>query len=326
MEMQMKDFIHRLIPKPLRPIALNFVGFLRNPRYFIWYAKRMHGLTDAKIRYLLEHQFKATMGYPPNLDNPRTLNEKIQWLKLNYRNPLLTKCADKVRVRDYIRDTIGEKYLVPIVGVYDSPDEIPFQNLPDKFVMKVNWGSGQNIICKNKNSLDVADVKRKLDRWMQPISNHYYNFFEWCYKDIPPKILVEEYMEDLDGDLPDFKFFCYNGRVENMFIAKGRNLGDHTLSFTFFDRDFNRLPLKQHYPTFDGKIEKPDNWDEMITLAEKLAKPFLFARIDFYIVGNSIKFGEITFNHFSGAVPFNPPEWDKKFGALINLSPEQSIS
>ena len=258
------------------------------------------------------------IGIRPNLDNPQTLNEKINWLKLNYKNTLITQCSDKVLFRDYIAQSIGSQYLVPCIGIYDSPDEINFETLPDQFVVKVNWGSGQNIICKNKSLLDWGNAKKQLLNWMSPKSNHYYAFFEWCYKDIRPKILIEQYIESKD-DLPDYKIFCYNGNPLNMFVAKGRQKGAAALTFTFFDKDFNRLDVAQHYKTYPGTIPKPQQWDNMFKLASILAKPFPFVRVDFYITENRLKVGELTFYHFAGLVPFDPPEWDYKLGQLLSL-------
>lgn len=308
------------IPQKILSIGILIMKWLRAPKYEWIYSRRFNGLTEKQIRYILERQYLRTFGSLPNLDNPKTLNEKIQWLKIHYHDPLLTQCADKVKVRDYIKEKIGEQYLVPVIGIFNSPNEIAFDKLPNQFVMKVNWGSGQNIICKDKSTFNRQKAIQQLLEWTKPISNHYFNFFEWCYKDIRPQILVEHYIEEFDGDLPDYKFFCYNGHVKNMFIAKNRNTGNQSLSFTFFDKNFNRIPVQQHYPTYQGHIDKPPQWEEMIFLAEKLSYLFVFARIDFYIINNTIKVGEITFNHFSGCQPFEPAIWDNRFGDLLDLT------
>ena len=280
------------------------------------YAKRFKGLTDAEIRYCLEHQSMKYTGYRPNLDNPKTFNEKLQWLKLYYRNPTMTICADKVAVRDYVADKVGAKYLIPVLGVYDNPDDIDFDKLPNKFVLKVNWGSGQNIIVHDKSKLDIADTKRKLAQWMKPESNHYFAFFEWCYKDIKPKIIAEKYIEQLDGNLLDYKIFCNNGEPMFLFVAIDRG---KDLRFNFYDLDFNKLPFKQHYENSDKVIKKPEQFDEMLDIARKLSADFVHCRVDFYVLDNRLYFGELTFYHFAGLEKFEPAEWDRKLGDLLVL-------
>lgn len=279
------------------------------------YARRFDGLTQEEIRYCLEVQFERMCGYKLNLDNPQTFNEKIQWLKLYYRNPLMTKCADKVGVREYIKEKIGEEYLVPIIGVYNSVDEIDFDTLPNKFVMKVNWGSGQNIIVTDKSKLDIKEAKEKLNNWMKLENNHYYNHFEWCYKNIQPKIVVEEFL-DFESDLIDYKIMCYNGEPQNLFTCSERNAG---LKVTFFDLNWKRLPFTRKYPSSSIDIKKPIFFDEMLQIARKLAEPFPFVRVDFYCVKNKLYIGEMTFFPGAGHEKFAPVEWDYKLGNMINL-------
>ena len=292
--------------------------FRHSPKFAWLYAKRFNGLTKKQTEYCISCLFKKTAGYPLNITNPQTLNEKLQWLNLNYHDPLIQACADKILVRDFIAKTIGAEFLVPILGVYDSADEIDFDSLPDKFVLKVNWGSGQNIICTSKRDFNVVEAKKKLRSWMKPTANHYYDFFEWCYKDIKPRILAEKYIES-EGDLPDYKFFCYNGKPLNMFIAQNRNKGDAFLTFTFFSDTFERLPIKQHYKTCDESIVKPQQWENMLQIAQKLSKPFPFVRVDFYIDNGNLKVGELTFCHYAGMIPFEPVEWDYRLGELLEL-------
>lgn len=283
------------------------------------YSHRFDGLTQDEMRYCLEEQFRRYAGYKLNLDQPQTFNEKLQWLKLYYHrhpNQLLTVCADKVAVRDYIAKKIGEEYLVPCLGVWDNPDDIDFDKLPDRFVLKVNWGSGQNIIVKDKSALDIADAREKLRQWMKPESNHYFAFFEWCYKDIKPKIIAEKYIEQMDGNLLDYKIFCNNGEPKFLFVAIDRG---KDLRFNFYDLDFNKLPFKQHYENSDKKIKKPKHFDEMLRISRILAKDFVHCRVDFYILDDKLYFGELTFFHFAAIEKFDPIEWDKKLGDLLVL-------
>lgn len=228
----------------------------------------------------------------------------------------MTKCADKVAVRDYIKEKIGEEYLVPSLGVWDNPEDIDFDKLPNQFVLKVSWGSGQNIIVKDKTKLDIQEAKEKLRNWMKPESNHYYNFFEWCYKDIQPKIIAEKYIEQMDGNLSDYKVMCYNGIPKNLFVCSERSTG---LKVTFFDFNWKRLPFSRRYPVSEKKIEKPSFFDKMLEISKILAEPFSFVRIDFYQIKDKIYIGELTFYPGGGNENFNPREWDKKFGDLLIL-------
>ena len=278
--------------------------------------KRYDGLTEKEARYILETQFKKVMGYDLNLDNPQTFNEKLQWLKLYYRDSLMTKCADKYKVREYIKEKIGEEYLISILGVWNNPDEIDFEQLPNQFVLKVNWGSGQNIIVKDKSKLNIKEAKEKLKIWMRPEYNHYYTGLEWCYKDIKPKIICEKYIQQLNGDLYDYKFMCYNGKVENLFIVSDRFKHKY---LDWYDKDYNFLKFERLYHNSPNGIPKPKNFEKLKELAEKLAKPFPFVRVDFYTFNDGIYFGELTFYPGNGMEPFNPQEWDLKLGNLLEL-------
>ena len=197
-------------------------------------------------------------------------------------------------------------------------DEIDFDSLPSRFVLKVNWGSGQNIIVKDKSKLNINEAKEKLRNWLKPENNHYYGGIEWCYKDIPPKIIAEEYMQQLDGDLYDYKFLVYGGKVKNLFIVSDRFNKKY---FDFYDREYNRLPFKRLYNNSPNGIEKPANYEKMVELAEKLAEGLPFVRVDFYSVNDKIYFGEMTFYPGGGFEPFEPVEWDYKLGDMIDLEP-----
>lgn len=285
------------------------------------YAKRFTGLTEKEARFILRHQFKHMMGRSLNLDNPQTFNEKIQWMKLYCRDPRMTLCADKYKVRDYIKQQIGEKYLTPLLGVYDNAEEIDFDKLPNRFVAKVNWGSGQNIICTDKTQLDIAEVKRKLNMWMQPHSNHYYNLLEWVYKDIEPKIIIEEYLESLSHGALDYKFMCFNGKPYYIWVS---NKYLSVQERSFYDLDWNMLDMElvePHKIKAPKPAPRPDNLLEMIELARKLCQGFAHVRVDLYKLDDgTIKFGELTFSTSSGYSPWSPKEVDKKLGDLLDLN------
>lgn len=272
-------------------------------------------------KYIIEHQFERAVGYKPNIDNPKSFNEKMQWLKLYNEDPLLTKCADKYLVREYVKEKIGEEYLIPLLGVWDSPDEIDFDKLPNQFVLKVNWGSGQNIIVKDKSKLDIKEAKAKLKEWLKPHSNHYYLGFEWCYKNIQAKIIAEKYIQQLNDDLYDYKFLSYNGKVKNLFVVSDRYNNKYV---DFYDTDWNKLPFERLYHNSPNGIAKPQNLDKMISLAERLSKDFPFVRVDFYDIEDKIYFGEITFYPGNGLEAFEPVEWDYKLGELLTLPVSQN--
>lgn len=267
----------------------------------------------------IKTQFSKSLGYELDLRQPRTFNEKIQWLKLNYRDELMTQCADKYRVRDYVRETIGEEYLIPLLGVHDFPDDIDFHELPDRFVLKTNHGSGQNIICRDKTVFNEVEAKQKFREWIKPESNHYFYSYEWCYKDIPPKIVIEKYIAEAQGDdVVDYKFMCFGGVAKMVFTCSERSEGE--LKVDFFDLSWNHLPFTRHYPNAKHPPKKPERLQDMIVLAEKLSAPFPFVRVDFYEIRGKIFFGELTFYPGNGMEEFSPFEWDVRLGDLLMLS------
>lgn len=269
------------------------------------------------IKNKIKEYFKNTVGYELNLDEPRTFNEKIQWLKIYYKDPLMTKCADKYLVRDYIKEKIGEEYLIKLLGVYDNANEIDFEKLPDKFVLKVNHGCGQNIICLDKKKINIRESIDKLNNWIKPESNHYNFNYEWSYKNIKLKIICEELIEDeRNKDLLDYKFMCFNGFVEMVFVCSDRR---SELKVDFYNKQWQKMPFSRSHPTCNYEIKKPDQFEKMIKLAEILSKPFPFVRIDFYSVKEKIFFGEITFYPGNGTEAFTPLEWDYKLGDMIKL-------
>ena len=197
-------------------------------------------LTEKKKKQILKTHFEKRVGYELNIDAPQTFNEKIMWSKLYYQDPLITKCCDKFAVKDYVAETIGPQYAVKTIAQWDDPDDIDFDALPDRFVLKVNWSSGYNIICTDKSKLDIPDTIRKLKLWMRPDRNAYYQFFNWGFKHMKPVVYAEEYIEQADGQVYDYKFFMFGGEMKMMFIATDRT-GVHQLTHDFFDRDFQPL-------------------------------------------------------------------------------------
>jgi len=263
--------------------------------------------------------FRAKMGYPLDLKNPQTFNEKIQWLKLHDRKPEYTQMVDKYAVREYIAKTIGEEYLIPLLGVWDTFDEIDFDQLPDQFVLKCNHDSGTVVICKDKKTFDVDAARKKINA---RINYNYYNLWrEWPYKNVKPKIIAEKYMSQAGSqDLVDYKILCFNGKAKCEFTCTNRR-SDTGLNVTFFDLDWHRLPFERHYRVDPNKIDKPGQLRKMISLSEKLAIALdtIFVRIDFYEINNQLYFGEFTLYPGSGFEEFTPFDWDKKMGKWIVL-------
>ena len=254
------------------------------------------------------------MGKTLNLSSPRTFNEKLQYLKLYDHNPVYTKLVDKVEVKDYVTERIGNKYIVPTIGVWSSPDEIRFDSLPQKFVMKCNHNSGLGMcICKDKEKLDICKVKKELTKGLK--QNYYLARREWPYKDVPRKIIAEQYLENSEeGGLTDYKIHCFNGVPRFILVCKDR-FAEKGLTEDFFTPEWEHMSVKRpQIPNAEAPISKPEKLDEMLVLAEKLAKDIPFVRVDFYYVDDRIYFSELTFFPAAGFVPFEPEEWDEVFG------------
>lgn len=265
----------------------------------------------------LKLKYRLHMGKKLNLKNPQTFNEKLQWLKLYNRKPEYTMMADKVEVRKYIAEKLGEEYLIPCLGVWDNADDIDFDKLPEQFVLKCNHNSGKGMcICKDKSKLNIKKVRKELNKGLK--EKYFYHGREWPYKNIKPKIIAEKYMVDESGvELKDYKLMCFNGKVKCIFTCSERY--DKELKVTFFDKEWNRLPFERHYRASEKEIFKPTTLNKMICFAEKLAENITFVRIDFYDINGNLFFGEITFFPGTGLEEFEPEIWDEKIGEWIKL-------
>ncbi|MBQ8320985.1 MAG: glycosyl transferase [Clostridia bacterium] len=266
----------------------------------------------------LKLKYRVAMKKKLNLKNPVTYNEKLQWLKLHDRKPIYTEMVDKYEAKRYVAERIGEEYIIKTLGVWDHFDDIDFDKLPDRFVLKCTHDSGGLVIVKDKNNLDKAAAKEKIEKCLK--RNFYYAGREWPYKNVKPRVLAEEYMEDSKTEeLRDYKFFAFNGKVKALFIASERQKENEETKFDFFDAEYNHLPVRNGHPNAEVPPEKPENFEKMKKLAEKLSEGIPHLRVDFYEVDGKIYFGELTFSHWSGMVPFEPEEWDKTFGDWIEL-------
>lgn len=271
-----------------------------------------------QIRQLSEERYRAVMGMKMHWDAPVGYNEKIRWGMLYDATPLKTRLVDKYLAREYVQEKIGEEHLVPLLGTWDSFEQIDFNKLPARFVLKLNNGSGMNMIVKDKKQFDTADAKMKWERWMK--INFAYAEYEMQYRDVEQKIMAEEYIEQIDGNLYDYKFHCINGKVYFCQVIGNRDFTNHTAQQAFFDINWNRLPnVLGDYADYDTVLKKPQKWDEMIGIAEKLSKDFWYVRIDLYIVGEKIYFGEFTFSPNRGLYCAMPHNWDMELGSRMTL-------
>ena len=267
-------------------------------------------------RLFLKTIFPLKVGYKLNLNNPQTYNEKIQWLKLYDRNPKYTTMVDKAEAKKYVAGIIGEEYIIPTIAVYDSVEEIDFDKLPSQFVLKVTHDSGGIVICKDKSKLDIPSTLALLNKSLK--TNYYWKNREWPYKNVKPRIIAEQYMEDESGwQLKDYKIFCFNGEPKFIEVDYDRYIG-HKLNV--YDLNWNFIDFYMTSPNDKNvRIEKPAKLDEMLDIAKKLSVGLKFVRVDLYSINENIYFGELTHYPGSGFIDFHPKEYDNKLGGMLSL-------
>lgn len=254
----------------------------------------------------LTRLYRAKVGRPLNLNNPQTFNEKLQWLKIHDRKPIYTVMVDKLAAKDFVAERVGQKYLIRTLGVWNHFDEIDFSSLPNQFVLKCTHDSGGLVICRDKSNLDIAEVRTKIETSMS--RNYYYRYREWPYKDVQPRIIAEEYMEE-DGAselssepvLNDYKLQCFDGKFDNIFVAEGR-FSERGVRYHYFDRNWNYIPYCPYDDIVidDLKNLRPSSYEEMISIAEELSKGLPELRVDLYEINGKVYFGEMTFYSQSG--------------------------
>lgn len=293
-------------------------GYWRDPVLFLRILLVRFGkcLPD---RLYLQWLYRLRMGKKLDLDNPKTFNEKLQWLKLYNRKPEYTIMADKVKVKEWVAERIGEEYIIPTLGVWERVEDIDFDQLPDRFVLKCNHNSGTGMyICKEKSKMDRVAVVRELKKGLA--ENYFLHGREWVYKDIPRRVIAEQFMEDPQADdLTDYKFFCFQGKPFMMYVSKDHAQQAYT---DFYDMDYNRLPIRMKDPNSENPPAKPVKFEEMKALACKLSQGTPHLRVDFYVVNHRIYFGELTFYHNGGLGPISPLEWNLRLGSMIDLELE----
>lgn len=290
----------------------------RNKIKLVLLSKFSRFYSDEKF---LKRIFKLSMGKELNLDNPQTFSEKLQWLKLHNRKPEYTQMVDKYAAKEYVASIIGEKYIIPTLGVWDKFEDIDFDELPNQFVLKTTHGGGNTgvVICKDKRCFDVNKAQRRLNESLK--QDIYTTLREWPYKDVKHRILAEEFLslDNPNSTLADYKFFCFNGEPKYCQVIAGRESGVPTIDW--YDRDWNHLPFHEpkDYPFSEKGHRRPHCLSEMWNLAAQLSQGLPFLRVDFYEINNTVKFGELTFFPTSGMGGFDPEEWDYTFGSWIKL-------
>ena len=265
----------------------------------------------------LTKKFKLETGNDLDLVNPKTFNEKLQWLKLYNRKEVFTTMVDKYEVKRYVADKIGEDILIPTIGVYNAFEEIDFKQLPKQFVIKCTHDSGGIIICKDKEKLDILKTKKKINRFLR--RKYYYVHREWPYKNVKPRVIIEKYMKnENEEELLDYKMFCFNGTVKFTLVCSGR-FSQENMYESFYDIDWKLIPLTENNHPVDSHVKKPKSYKRMIQIAEILSKDLPFLRVDFYEIDKKPYFGELTFFPASGYEKFTPDKYNQMFGDWINL-------
>ena len=285
-----------------------------NPKYYLLKLMRSTAVLWSDEMYIKMY-YLISMGRWPNLKNPHTFQEKLNWLKLNYRMDNQYKYVDKYEVKKYVENVIGKEYVVPLLGVWKSFDEIDFDSLPNQFVLKCTHDSGSFCICKDKNIFDINLARKRINKGLR--RNYYLTCREWPYKHCKPMIIAEKFLSPTHGEeLKDYKFFCFNGKPKFMYVS---NDVDRNAKTDFFDMDYKHLDMRMKDPNSESVPSKPEQFERMKSLASKLCQGFPHVRVDFYIVDNKIYFGELTFFHNGGFQKIYPSTWNLRLGNWIIL-------
>ncbi len=288
--------------------------YIKNPLGVIYALGKLGWFKWVPDRIYLKLIYRGETGKTLKLNNPKTFNEKLQWLKLYDRKPEYSIYVDKYEVRSYIERTIGKEYLIPLIGLYNKVDEIKWDKLPQRFVIKCTHGSGTNIICTDKDKLDLEEAKKKLRKWMK--KNWYWSGREWPYKNVKPRIICEEFISENDDPPMDYKVLCFNGKAKLIEVHINR-FGNHKQDF--YTIDWNKTNISQKKSISSIVLDKPLVLDKMIELSEMLARDKYHVRIDWYVIFNKLYFGEITFYDGSGLCPFDSEDDDLLLGNMLVL-------
>ncbi|MBR2309194.1 MAG: glycosyl transferase [Oscillospiraceae bacterium] len=294
-------------------MANGYKKILRNKNLRLTILRLLRFVPD---RAMLKLEYRIKLHKKLDLENPRTFNEKLQWLKLYNRKPIHTTMVDKVAVKEYVSAAIGEEYVVKTLGVWDRFADINFDSLPDRFVLKCNHDSGSVVLCRDKKTFDKAAAEKLLSRSLG--HNAYYFGREWPYKDVKPRILAEEYLQDGEyAFLPVYKVFCFRGEPKIIQTIQNDKQPNETVDY--FDTDWNQLDIRQDFPNSVCPVAKPEKLVQMLELAGKLSGDEPYLRIDFYVVNGALYFSEINFFTDAGFGQFYPESWDETLGRWLEL-------
>ena len=257
----------------------------------------------------LKTKYRLIFARRLDLEHPTTYSAKLQWLKLNDRRSEYTRMVDKIEAKKYVASIIGNEYIIPTLKMYDSINQVNFDELPKQFVIKCTHDSGSVIVCKDKDKLDKKKALEKLNKGLK--QNFYYQTREYPYRSVKPRLIAEQYMEDESGyELKDYKIFCFNGQPKMSFVASDRQKEGEDTKFDFYDLEWNHIPVTNGHPCSKNGIPKPKNYEKMLEIAAKLSEGIPHVRVDLYNINGKIYFGELTFFHWSGFMPYEPDEWD----------------
>lgn len=291
--------------------------FVKNPYAFfspLFYSGHLKWIPDSLA---LRLWYKSIFGKKLNLATPKTLNEKLQWLKLFDRNSIYPVIVDKYSAKEYVSCIIGKEYIIKTIGVYETFDEINFDSLPSKFVIKCTHDSGGVVICPDKRNLEINQARIKIEKSLA--HNYFYDGREWPYKMIKPRIIIEEYVSNDDGSpLKDYKLFCFDGHVKFLYVSENSHTKKQKLQF--YDSSFEPIDCRRRdYNAYETPPSKPQNYDLMVSIAEKLSKGLPHVRVDLYEINKKVLFGEMTLYTCSGFIPFEDDIWDEKLGSYLVL-------
>lgn len=292
-------------------------NYIRHPIKSCTYALRDRNLLNwIPDKCYLKLFFWAATGKRLNLHNPKTFNEKLQWLKLYYHKPEFTAMVDKYEVKKYVAEKIGERYVIPSIGIWDSFEEIPFEKLPNQFVIKSTHDSGGVIVCRNKSELNLERARERIRKSLK--KNYFYSGREWPYKNVKPRVLVEQYMKDDNYVvLPVFKVLNFSGQPKLIQVILNDKTADETVDY--YSTEWKKLNIRQNFPNSSVILPRPEKLDEILSLAQKLSFGFPHIRTDFYVINNEVYFSEFTFYSDSGIENFVPDSWDTILGEWIEL-------
>ena len=317
----MRPYIKKLDAVDRRTKMLNSRQAEHQGRYVNDFRFNMAISDDVDIetkRIMVAQMSYGVTGHYPNIRHPKTFSEKVLWYKLYYEEPLISVCADKYRAKGYIDSVLGEGYTVPLIRKYEDVCDIDLDELPEQFVLKVNWCTGNNIVVKDKSEVDIDKVRAQLDFWRLPWRTSYYGSFNRGYKEIEPVIFAEQYI-DIEHNTTEYKLFCFNGRLQFTLVELDY-FGDSPKR-AYYDREWNELPFSLSGIEKTSVDHMPETYPEMLRIAEKLAEPFPYVRVDFYDIQGKLYVGELTFYSGGGFTTIDPPEWDEILGEAFDLKP-----